>query len=85
MKVSDLKIGALYSLSKKIIIYNNWWFNTKIQPKEQGKLESDESFVLLKVDAINKHDCCIKILSSQGIIGWIVVSCLSIKPVQKTS
>ena len=85
MKASDLKIGALYSLSKKRIVYNDWWFSAKTQPEERGKLEPDESFVLLKVDVVNKEDCCIKILSSQGIVGWIVVSYASLNSVQKTS
>ena len=87
MKSSKLKIGGIYQycMYRQRTIYNDWWFDAKIRPEELGELNSGDSFVLLGVDPISVSNCRIKLLSSQGIIGWVVLSYSSITPAKKNA
>ena len=78
VKPSGLKSGAVYhhTSPKNLYIHNEWRFDTKIQPLTLGQIEIYEPFVLIdyrrnlrKV----KPMIDLKILSGQGVIGWVWV------------
>lgn len=79
-----IKIGALYSTQESRVISNDWFLNTKVSPESYGSITPGEPFVILKYESFGES-AWVKILTSQGISGWIISSISHLFLAKKTS
>lgn len=75
----QLIVGDLYSYSVEKSICNDWFFTAKKRIEHFGCLKSNQPFVILEKQKISLDSVYLKILSSDGIIGWLVVEFYGIK------
>lgn len=69
---NNLNIGDLYYHPHEKHILNNWFFSAKTIKEKLGVLSSKKPFMVLEKKEINKDTVYIKILSIDGVIGWII-------------